>query len=616
MDNESAVNEQQRQLPTADAAAAVNESLISASTTEEPASSSSTQQQQPLVGIKRKRPSNNNTTIIDLHTFQHSPHSLRISASSVSALCGLHPYQNLPQLFFDLVYQSHLGQLLLQTDASLLGLTIVDAQSHEQNQMLAMASSISNETRQLVQTAINVSNGTTKLQSVEDVQSIQHQIQINALQSGKLTKREVNTLVEASRGNMSTGFGNAHEEDALDLYEKVVGCRVRERNEALMTWKFERVVTKNDNDEERNTKEMGYCGVTARPMGDARRREWGEMMSIVNNNLEKANDGKNDDDDDAKPENEKEKEDKGVEVIDLSDDTTTTPSSEQNHHKCFFKIVGAVDGIRDEIYIDKTPPPPPRMSSTDDNNATSDTKSTNIPNSKHNTPSNNKNAPKSNDDEYNFSDDDDNNEQWTVRPIIVECKHRMSQAKVPPPLYDQIQTCLYMNMYKVDDADLIQVVRRNTKRMTTTTTTPAIKKDYDDEGAEGKENDQPMKKANDDTTMTKANNNNNNNGEKKTKEGNHNVQITISRISLNDPIHNHQYHWNETLLPRLASFVDAVYNVRKDDGKRYRLLMALVEEQNGCGHKGDQSNEEAWKILWDEMPWLRLCDTSFGRGRR
>ena len=86
--------------------------------------------------------------------------------------------------------------------------------------------------------------------------------------------------------------------------------------------------------------------------------------------------------------------------------------------------------------------------------------------------------------------------------------------------------------------------------------------------------------------------------------------------SLNDPIHNHQHHWNETLLPRLASFVDAVYNIRKDDGKRCRLLMALVQEQNDNGSNDVQSNEEAWKVLWDEMPWLRHCDTSFGRGKR
>ena len=462
--------------------------------------------------------------------------------------------------------------------------------------MLAIASTISAETTQLVQTAINVSDGTTQLHSIEDVQSIQHKIQTNAIQSGKLTTRQVDTLVEASRGKMSTGFGNAHEDTALDLYEERVGCRVRERNEALMTWKFERVVV-NDDDERK--KEMG---VTARPMGDARRKEWGEMMMssmALNEGGAK------------KPEdNITEKEDKEVDVIVIDDSTTadTTPLV-----KCFFKIVGAVDGIRDEIYIEEAPP---LRSTTDDNATSSDTKPAQKSNDNNIPPNKDNNTQKSNDTEYNFSDDDDTNEQWTVRPIIVECKHRMSQAKVPPPLYDQIQTCLYMNMYNVEEADLLQVVRRKNKnnKLMTTTITLANKKN-DDEGGEGKENDQPTTKVDAAlTTKTDNNNNNNNNGEKMDDENN--VQITISRISLNDPIHNHQHHWNETLLPRLASFVDAVYNIRKDDGKRCRLLMALVQEQNDNGSNDVQSNEEAWKVLWDEMPWLRHCDTSFGRGKR
>eukprot|EP00985_Skeletonema_marinoi_P025194 scaffold18261_cov141-Skeletonema_marinoi.AAC.5 len=534
-----------------------------------------------------------------IHTFQHSPHSLRLSASSIAALCGLHPYQNLPQLFFDLIYQSHLGQSLLQNDASLLGLHLIeDAKSYERQQLLAMASSISHETHNLVQTSLAVSEGTTKLQSVEEVQSIQHQIKTHAIQSGKLTERQVDSLVDASRQNLSTGFGNAHEEEALDLYEGVVGCCVRERNEALMTWKFERVELLNCG---------GGSGVTARPMGVATRREWGDMMT---NNLEL--NGKNDDD--AKKSEEKST-DKTAEVIVIDDTTATTSTAnttspsvqeQQNQHKCFFKIVGAVDGIRDEIYIDQAPPQPPTISSTTDannnNHNSSDKKSMDTNDSKDITPSNHKN------DEYNFSDDDSTNEQWTIRPIIVECKHRMTQAKVPPPLYDQIQTCLYINMYNVEEADLIQVVRRKRKRMTSGAT-PVIKNE------DGKENDVPIQVAGGGMMATVDDNKNKeeNNKEKKKKEDN-NVQITISRISLHDPIHNHQHHWNQTLLPRLASFVDAVYNVRKDDGKRYRLLMALVQEQN---YDSESNEAEAWKVLWDEMPWLRSCDTSFGRrGRR
>eukprot|EP00574_Skeletonema_japonicum_P011967 CAMPEP_0201732456 /NCGR_PEP_ID=MMETSP0593-20130828/28917_1 /ASSEMBLY_ACC=CAM_ASM_000672 /TAXON_ID=267983 /ORGANISM="Skeletonema japonicum, Strain CCMP2506" /LENGTH=115 /DNA_ID=CAMNT_0048225425 /DNA_START=25 /DNA_END=369 /DNA_ORIENTATION=- len=115
-----------------------------------------------------------------------------------------------------------------------------------------MASTISSETKTLVQTSLSVSEGTTKLNSIEEVQSIQRQIHTNAVRSGKLTKGQVDSLVNATRQNLSTGFGTCHEEDALDLYEGLVGCCVRERNEALMTWKFERVVVNQRSEEERN----------------------------------------------------------------------------------------------------------------------------------------------------------------------------------------------------------------------------------------------------------------------------------------------------------------------------------------------------------------------------
>lgn len=186
-------------------------------------------------------------------------------------------------------------------------------------------------------------------------------------------------------------------------------------------------------------------------------------------------------------------------------------------------------------------------------------------------------------------------------------------------------------MYNVEEADLIQVVRRDKKQSTGIATAaaaggggkntmPAVAKN--EVGAKtGKENDWPIQKSNG-GTMSKVDNNNNNDSSSskdntmREKKEENNVQITISRISLHDPIHNHQHHWNETLLPRLASFVDAVYNVRKDDGKRYRLLMALVQEQNLYDDDAE-SNVEAWKVLWDEMPWLRDCDTAFWRrGKR
>ena len=113
----------------------------------------------------------------------------------------------------------------------------------------------------------------------------------------------------------------------------------------------------------------------------------------------------------------------------------------------------------------------------------------------------------------------------------------------------------------------------------------------------------------------KSNGENDENVKSKSKpESKEDINITITRVSLNDPIHNHNHHWTATLLPRIASFVDAVYNVRRDDGKRYRLIMALVQSQQEDSN--DAAEKEAWKLLFEECPWLMHCDTSFGKRRR
>ena len=153
----------------------------------------------------------------------------------------------------------------------------------------------------------------------------------------------------------------------------------------------------------------------------------------------------------------------------------------------------------------------------------------------------------------------------------------MNEAKVPPPLYDQIQTCIYCYMYGVDDADLVQVIRRKSKR---------------EENGNGVLGSDVVESVG--------------NGKGKIKSNAEDINITITRVSLTDPIYNHNHHWEATLLPRLASFVDAVYNVRKDDGKRYRLLMA-----RNVGNMSNNSDENSWQLIWDECPWLQHCDTAF-----
>jgi hypothetical protein len=521
---------------------------------------------------KRKR--GGDTTDEDLLRFKNSPHHLRITASSVSALCGLHPFQNLPNLLFDLVYQSHLGQMLLQNDARALGLTLVDARKHERETMLTLASTASVETRELVEKVLEVSAGTRKLQSIDEVRSIQSRIKSRAIEAqkdGKLSARQVEGLLEASRGHVSTGFGTCHEDEALDAYESKIGCRVRERNEALMEWRFRRICDVD-----------GELGVSASPMGEAIRRDWKRSNAMTGN-------------DDGKVVEQEETVHVGPPEVPIEidgDETSGTVSVNEVNEKeaengvlsfssaldnekakPFFRIVGAVDGIRDELYMDSSKPP---AGKSQDSALPASSASTNPSNNQDNA-NNQQNATNI---EQSFSDDEEDN--WTLRPIIVECKHRMNEAKVPPPLYDQIQTCLYCHMYNVEDADLVQVVRRKSK-------------------CQEKEKDAYGDDTEDEIVRD---------GKRKKRSTTGETNITVTRVSLNDPIYNHNHHWEVTLLPRLASFVDAVYNVRKDDGKRFRLLMAQSEDIS------DDADEESWRLLWEECSWLRHCDTQFGKKRR
>ena len=102
------------------------------------------------------------------------------------------------------------------------------------------------------------------------------------------------------------------------------------------------------------------------------------------------------------------------------------------------------------------------------------------------------------------------------------------------------------------------------------------------------------------------------------------TSIASSRVSLSDPAWNHGLHWEQLVLPRIASFVQAVYTIRGNDDKRYRLLMAMTSAGDGSTEvernvvrSGSSclSTKEGWKILFDECPWLlhECNDTAYHR---
>jgi len=225
------------------------------------------------------------------------------------------------------------------------------------------------------------------------------------------------------------------------------------------------------------------------------------------------------------------------------------------------------------------------------------------------TPSPSSNAPDADED------------QWNLRQVIVECKHRMKRTYATPPLFEQIQACVYCLMYDTQEADIVQVVRKSaSKRKKGEQLVPATPKaDINDEERpkpeqQGSDSSEGMtaqavmppnsacdslpeslhvdkSQPKDDRICTKD-------------LASSATDLTICRVSLTDPVMRHAENWNSVILPRLRSFGEAVYNVRYDDDLRYRMLQFVSDPT------GDQVHC-AWEILHKLCPWLVHCDTAF-----
>jgi hypothetical protein len=84
------------------------------------------------------------------------------------------------------------------------------------------------------------------------------------------------------------------------------------------------------------------------------------------------------------------------------------------------------------------------------------------------------------------------------------------------------------------------------------------------------------------------------------------LEISVHRVFLDDPVLQHRHNWHQVILPRLRSWVDAVYSIRNNDDKRYRLLLAMSRND-------PPGTSEAWQHLFEECSWLKGCDTAFLR---
>jgi hypothetical protein len=567
--------------------------------------------------------------------FQYQDHSLRINASEIAAVTGFHPYRSLAKVMMSQVYQGRAGQALKYHDANLLGLEMVS----EDQVLLELAKKAGAETSNALRSALQVKSGQKKLESVELADRVKKKVLEEAKKSQKLSKVELKQLEEAARDSVNTGFGNTWEDKALDMYERQCGWEVRDRNVEIRTWSF-----RKDGDASVTPMAPAYApihDISSHPLAPTPKRQK-TTTEIVDVDLV----GESPSID-------------GEETISIHESVADGSGLQGEYRRekppysepPFFSIRGAVDGIREELAPNNGNPTLAPSSPGDDS--------------------------------------------WVLHRVIVECKHRMSRLQVSPPLYEQIQTTAYCLMYEVQDADIVQVLRKqlpratrkpkskpNTKKKKEENLLPEVapiaqflsSKSYEKENAVKDGEDQNAPDVGSDKTedtskaqlpqeladagggneMTKGR------GGEETKSDllktalgsadfpekpqascdisdskdrivpkppgsvscesqqkveessadtrspvdNVALEIGVNRVSLDDPILQHRHNWNNFILPRLRSWTDAVYNVRRCDDKRYRLLQSMTEPPDLA---------QAWQIIFEECPWLGHCDTAYHR---
>lgn len=512
-------------------------SLTSSLTSSTPSSSKSSRR----ISLRRKRRRLTNqmqqeqqTDYNDYQKFKKQNHSLYLSASNVAAMVGLHPYSMLPKLCMDLVYQGQTGRALLQHDAKLLHISLVD----EVESLRQIAIKGGRDVKKALEKAIDIGKGKENIASVQNASQIKKIIVGKVQESKNLSMGEIRLLVEGVRHNVNTGFGKAHEENALDLYEKQCGWEVTERNAERRTWKFMKAEDATFDATFECEHHMQGSSKTVVPMDE-------ETITTT----QREHHREEEEDDEKYLENNSSA---TLKPVDKTGVTDVSVSKNEVESKPFFSINGMIDGIRDELY---------HIPSAFNLKSGSGITCHEL-------------HPQHMD--LNYSDDD----EWALRKVVVECKHRMNKAFDPPPIYDQIQAVIYAFMHGTSEAELVQVVRNESHLETET-----------DSGRGRNDKNKDSDKSENSKTFTS-------------------VKITASRISLDDPVMRHRENWYKTVLPRLRTFVDAVYAIRRDDDKRYRMLCAAAAASTG------DDDSEWWHLLHDECPFLINCDTAFSRKER
>ena len=548
-------------------------------------------------------PSTPSTIQTSTQSFQEQRHSLRIGASQVAALAGLHPYQDLPLLAMNLVYQDVAGAALLRQDTEVLGLKLIP-----QQEMV----------RQLAQKAGPAAMQAWKeaqkpVQSVQQATQVKEQLTKAVQRTKTLTARERKVLCEEARSVVDTGFGTIHEEDALDRLQAQTGTEVHHRNAEVWEWPFVAIG---------DVTVAPQAPAGARPRREKRRRnddadakaaadihtdtdahdEQGSATNLMDaRETKKRAQCKRQDEHDTKtlatclnPERS---------IMDDADQSTGITSS-----------IDAAVVQGNDVHPPSSPPQPPPPTSTSQH-----PKQIAKPDSSPEVERSNHKDCKSDDSENTVSTlysamegptepplfsilgsvdglrDEiihlgQDNDSWEFERFVVEVKHRMRHFFAVPPLYEQVQAVVYALMYQTKATEIVQVLRMEPEN-------DASSPSSLDHSGKQTLLDSWLQTKTPDTKETKEN---------AAKPRAPLFAMTVSKVRVDDPVMKHKESWERIILPRLRSFVEAVYRIRSDDHKRYRLLLANVQDP------GD-STADGWEVLHNECPWLRDCDTAYRR---
>lgn len=575
-----------------------------------------------------------------LLAFRCQRHSLRLPASNIAAMAGLHPYKCLPELLMKLVYQGSLGQELLRNDSRLLGLKLVS----DEQVLRDLANKAGAETEKALESALSIKEGRQSVADVELAKQVKKRVVEEAQKTGRLQPIELKALQEGARRAVDTGFGTFHENEALDCYEQLCGWPVTERNAEVRAWPFT---------------DVHVDGVPSveplRPAAaDAWRRDYA-MIDFTRDAL-------------------------GAQVV----------MPRLDDERPFFSILGSVDGIRDELApvanaadesdplsyddwalrkvvveckhrmrtIHSTPPLyeqlqaaaycfmydadqadiiqvmrpqpkklkslPPGMQALDTWIASTPVKSNGLEDEKKEalsaellgagsgdnpvSPNAALEAPPGATSTDNVSEqpriletDDEDGKQSSSSQSSIEasrattCNSVVVSLAAPgtenkkarvPPVESSTDACDYALPPEPAMTPRASVQSSALKSQDSAAMEPAHSVSLLADTAAGRMAKLPTETSGDSKKPAPI--------------------IAVHRVSLDDPIMQHRAQWRAVVLPRLRSFVDAVYRVRADDNLRYRLLIS-------ASSASDDEMADAWKLLHDQCPWLLQCNTSFGR---